>query len=680
MGQGVKANKSRGGYSKAMPSDLRLAREAREAAEADPAVEAKRREERMLASLVGAREDFEWIAARKGWTLLGFDTCFDWWSAHVRPVADGLGLRPEPEFAKRVIALVEQEQAALPSRQRSSKKELAELVGASEWAARGRKETRQRRSAAGSDLDSAPPVIDSTFTEDTALSRLSDALAANGPTDDLDTEAGRANRGAILDAVEAAMADGGTEEAYSAHFAAVEDALRQAGFVAEQVDRVIGKYRPDAVSVPISVPVVEGLRAAIEETAVRLAGFTPCEKCRQPVKPTDVQGGHLRCRVCDPSSLHRAVVVDDEFTDDCVECISQAAAAERAAANETAADAGDPSTTSVPAAGSGDGSSLVAGPGLPQTAAEPVGTGLGSGELEERIEEQAAEPAACEACGGLIDADEAHSGNARCEDCDSDGDHIRVLMPDETWGPCRVCHPEERIGELPRTVLVHHADGGAAERAELQAYSDDGRTAKVVYEASDTGVWILVTKIEEIAEDSPAADLIEPSHAGVPAVGVEDSPTSREGDRSETDFPVVLGPDHPVATAVLPGIDHHTSAGVSDSGVAPESGTPTEGGIGADHSVEPVLEGGGLAPDPSSSSNPDHWAIDDGWSAVYDAFDGSDRRHLIVFFDNIDALCDRLDVDVVGPLLTEEEMVHIHKAGDRLAQIAELLEHWRTKQ
>lgn len=613
------------GYRKPTGAEQRAIREQLAQAAVDPAVEAHSKEQSFLRAAQTAQDDLIWLINNEAWSALGFDTFADWWDARVSPVLDELPmLRPTREVAQLVIDRVRAEDEARPKSQRRTSKQLAAMVGLSAPTVRRSSSRSLPRSGdAESDLEETPPVID---------------VEPTNVTDEPTTEPAPAD---------------------------VPDAMTQA------ITEVTGSVGA-GVTMPPARPAESPCSDAPDRAHCARAG------CGVELSGNDQNSGHLRCLSCDPSTLHKAVGIGvEEGHGECDECAIQARIAERTSAAVTAGNTEDAS----PALGEPDVDEQAASTsGTPSSGSEPVGTGLGSGELEERIEEQAAEPAACEACGGLIDADEAHSGNARCEDCDSDGDHIRVLMPDETWGPCRVCHPEERIGELPRTVLVHHADGGAAERAELQAYSDDGRTAKVVYEASDTGVWILVTKIEEIAEDSPAADLIEPSHAGVPAVGVEDSPTSREGDRSETDFPVVLGPDHPVATAVLPGIDHHTSAGVSDSGVAPESGTPTEGGIGADHSVEPVLEGGGLAPDPSSSSNPDHWAIDDGWSAVYDAFDGSDRRHLIVFFDNIDALCDRLDVDVVGPLLTEEEMVHIHKAGDRLAQIAELLEHWRTKQ
>lgn len=147
------------GYRKPTGSELRAQRIAREVGPT-PAEEARQREERMLASLGTARDDFEWIAANRGWLLLGHSTCMEWWRDRIQPAADGLMLRPAPDVAKRVIGLIQQEQAELPPAQRSSKKELAQVVGASDWVSRGRRQDpSKRRPAAGNDLD-GPTVID----------------------------------------------------------------------------------------------------------------------------------------------------------------------------------------------------------------------------------------------------------------------------------------------------------------------------------------------------------------------------------------------------------------------------------------------------------------------------------------------------------------------------------------
>jgi hypothetical protein len=51
-----------------------------------------------------------------------------------------------------------------------------------------------------------------------------------------------------------------------------------------------------------------------------------------------------------------------------------------------------------------------------------------------------AEPA-CEACNGEIDPDGVKAGYRRCEDCDSDGEHVER----EPGGPCAGCNPEPEL-------------------------------------------------------------------------------------------------------------------------------------------------------------------------------------------------------------------------------------------
>lgn len=133
--------------------ELRAQRDARLADQADPKVEAARHEQSFLRNLNGAREDFQWLVSNQAWTRLGHDTFAGWWLERVQPVMDALLVKPKPELAQKVLDIVREEESSLPKPQQRTKRELAELVGVSEWKVRGRQDPRERRPAAGSDLD-----------------------------------------------------------------------------------------------------------------------------------------------------------------------------------------------------------------------------------------------------------------------------------------------------------------------------------------------------------------------------------------------------------------------------------------------------------------------------------------------------------------------------------------------
>jgi len=146
------------------------------AGQVDPAVEARRREERLLASMTSARDDFDWLAANQGWLLLGFDTMATWWAERVQPVAELLALRPAPDMARKVVQIIVEEESTLPAAQRRSKKEIAALVGVHRDTVSGRKRQDQPRAEPPhrSDLgDPAPADIPAALGQaiaDTAAS------------------------------------------------------------------------------------------------------------------------------------------------------------------------------------------------------------------------------------------------------------------------------------------------------------------------------------------------------------------------------------------------------------------------------------------------------------------------------------------------------------------------------
>jgi hypothetical protein len=506
--------------------------------------EASQRELRFLKNLHAAKADFDWIKANEAWKTLGHESFTAWWETRVAPIMVALGMRPTREVSSEVVDRVLADDANLPPEERHSKTEVAQLAGVS-------RKTVQRR--AGGTL--SHPEIDHKHCERCGVALDVGTIKAaqyRCTTCDPDRIHAGADHGKPCQACEADEAE--------AHAALME----------------------------------------------RPATSASCEKCRQPVKPTDVQGGHLRCRACDPTSLHRAIVVDDEFTDACVECISQAAAAERAAANETAADAigtaadaGDPSSTSVPAAPAGEsvpGSPSGVSPHAPVDGSDTTSTG-GSEPATKRLgSSPTGAVTAPVPVGAALELQDGIEEGIGCDRCDFS---LLVSSVD----------PDASL-----TEMRYHL------RREHDLYGDAAGLA-----------------LARVRTISPAADLDDASQGVLQQPG-PDSPTGREGGRSETDFPV--GPDHPVATTVLPGIDHHASAGVSDSGEAPAI------------AVEPVLEGGGLAPDPSSSSDPEPHPGD----------------RLLHALGVLVHLIDELDPEALGPYLFPGEVELLHLHADRIAE------------
>ncbi len=134
---------------KPMGSEIRAQREQW----ATPEAEAARHEQSFLSNLSRAQSDFEWIVEHQAWTVLGHDSLAEWWAAKVQPVMSALSMRITPEMATRVIEKVKAAEAHLPASQRHSARDLAALVGTSEWTARGRQDRDKRRDAPHPDLE-----------------------------------------------------------------------------------------------------------------------------------------------------------------------------------------------------------------------------------------------------------------------------------------------------------------------------------------------------------------------------------------------------------------------------------------------------------------------------------------------------------------------------------------------
>lgn len=583
-----------------------------------PNGEAGRRELTLLRHYSAAQEDLQWIVDNNAWTELGFDTFTGWFGERVAPVVRAAGLRPTQEFALYVLENVRADESALPRQQRLLQKELAGLVGVSVSTLRRLSQDRpQASNDAGADLDES--------AEPSAEPHLE-------PTDDVTA--------ALAQAIADTAASVGAGIAFS-------EPQRPAGLC---------PVPPDPFR---------------------------CGGCGTDISWPNRSAGQLRCQACDPSSLHRAEPLGfDEGWGECNECRRLARLASETAGGDTApVGAGDAEPSAV-------GSEPVEsglGPGNPAHmqlsgwggAAGGCGVSCACGvmfdgfdtiaEAAELLERHIANPEdlgeedqdedepllnqPCEKddCDALVGEDEAKAGFLRCEDCDPDGEHASSIDLD---GACRTC-----AKPLPRRVLVHHP-GGGSEPAELQAYNDDGRTAKVVYEESHTGVWVLVSRIEEI-EDSPAADGSLPDGAS-PAPGQPgaNAPTGRDTSSPGADVPEAAA----VATTDRSETDHHQVAGVSSGGVE----APARDGV-----VEPVGLGDGGFTDAGLPFSSDPW-LPDMWS-------GGNGDDVLWLFTRIEEVLDRVLPDVVGPVLVEAEIKTLRDAAGRVSEVVGLIEHWRAR-
>ncbi len=543
-------------------------------ARVDPAVEARVHERKFLDGLAGAADDLEWLATNQAWVPLGHETCAAWWAAIVKPVADGLGFEPTRELGMRFVELIRAEEAALPPAQRRSNKELATFVGVSEWAVRGRKEIRQRRTAPYVDHDG--PVLDGTYTEEPPV-------AEPDPSH-------------LADAVSQMLTD-------------------------------------TAASIGTGIPAPAAPDLGIDCSTAPDAKH--CAVCGDPISWPNWTAGRLRCPACDPSSKHKAIVVDDKHTRECDECTRLAQ--QTAAGGSDAPPADGVKLSRVAPAGSGD-RPRVAGPGNP----------------EERIEE-----GRCESCGRMIDADQVAQGYARCDDCDSDGDHVRPELDEGGRGPCARCidlaaeraalataqreDAARRLRDFESGAL--EADGAAKHFMDVECPASDDPDTVLLWAADIHDTTCLdCLRIVVASTDSPAAETI-------PNPPVEPSPTA-EPQQPGQDSPPVLGSEGFPGRAET---DHHEPGAGLGSGEAP-------GGDQQRAPVEPVeLEDGEVKPPVSPSSS-----------------DATDIDRLLRLLGEVVMDLAVLDIWAIGPQLLDDEMTLLVQHGDDIQDWIARLEKART--
>lgn len=120
--------------------------------------EATELEAAFLAGLEEAQGAYERIVATRAWAALGFDSFAAWWDERVAPTMRALSMKPTREIAAAVIEQVRQEEAALPSTQRRTQRELAEMVGIDRSTLANRDGSRSARREESPQSDLAEPT------------------------------------------------------------------------------------------------------------------------------------------------------------------------------------------------------------------------------------------------------------------------------------------------------------------------------------------------------------------------------------------------------------------------------------------------------------------------------------------------------------------------------------------
>jgi len=365
-------------------------------------------------------------------------------------------------------------------------------------------------------------------------------------------------------------------------------------------------------------------------------------------------GGYLRCPNCDRRQEHIAEALLDGSWGECRLCTKTSAAVTAANTEDASLALGEPADTDQAAVSAGiqtaaeglthpeaDGGEAVSIPFHADDPPAPTGDDAASpppvGVTHEQENGWAGPNGDCGAsctCGVMFDG------------FDTIGE-ARALLD------AHIANPEERDEDEVHLASMFRPRGapdcyavGAVEAVTTSTCP----TCEAWLLTEDGSEWIDRWNRRWTTTDTPAAATTSlPDGEGHPMPEQsqqpgQDSPTGREGGRSETDTPV--GPDHPVATTVLPGIDHHQVSGVFPGGdEAPVSvlSGPAAGYADAREPVE--LEGGGDASLPSSS-DPDE---------LMNAF-----GVLVHFLDNA-------DLDAIGPLLLGEDMETLHSHVDAIA-------------
>lgn len=431
---------------------------------------------------------------------------------------------------------------------------------------------------------------------------------------------------------------------------------------------------PDPADIPAAMTqLLTETAAASVGAGVRMPAARPAESpcsdapdrahcaaadCGADLSGNEQAAGHLRCRSCDPLTLHKANGIGvEEGYGECDECAIQARIADRTSAASVAAanteDAspalGEPDVDELAASTSGtlhEQENGWSGPngdcgvsctcGVMFDGFDTIGEALALLDLhianpEERIEEEAVE-------GSDVDLSSFDAAYLSADDLAAlDSPAADPIEPSHAGVPAAGGYPES-LDDLgcPLCEYVVEVSEEDPDASLSEMYNHIWRQcATGEGDERRRSAYDLLARVRTI---SPAADTSDTESQVVLQQSGSDSPAGREGGRSETDFPV--GPDHPVATAVLPGIDHHLHG--DEGGVAPEVRA----------SVEPVLEGGGLAPDPSSSSDPEPHPGD----------------RLLHALGVLVHLIDELDPEALGPYLFPGEVELLHLHADRIAE------------
>jgi hypothetical protein len=341
------------------------------------------------------------------------------------------------------------------------------------------------------------------------------------------------------------------------------------------------------------------------------------------------------------------------------------------------------------------------GQAIADTAAS-VGTGVASYAKRERPTVLCPVPRdldRCNVCGAPLV--ERNAGYLRCKEHDGRQEHVAWPTDEGLWLECRICYPPSEDGTQTSAVSVPAAgtDGTVtpegepadAEKAAVLAGTPTGPTSPgPVGDQLEGGAH--GRRLSD-PEDSPAAELIEPSHAGVPAVGdqdeerievmsadefeaavgrqldalhltreqlaamaaeddwvslaakklwfaIKDSPAAPldtlpvgappASEQPGQDSPPVA--DHPVATPGPAEIDHHQVSGVSPGGVPPEMPSVMAGEL---------EDGGGTSLTPPSSGD------------------------ALMFLTGQFALAlGQLDAEALGPLIDEDDVPTLLRQAD----------------
>jgi hypothetical protein len=292
-----------------------------------------------------------------------------------------------------------------------------------------------------------------------------------------------------------------------------------------------GADDPQPEPAPADIP--DALRTAIENTAASIgAGIaapaadpatdlcsgdpTRCGTCGDPIPKIEQDAGHLRCRSCDSSTLHKSLHGDDgDFNGVCERC-TQAAA-----------------SVSTEPAQTGLG-------GSPTGATSPVPVG---DYPEERIEEEADQPPADSPAAGWTEKDRETAAESLAK------------LEAGTWKPA---------GSL-RHLLD---DCGGPDGTSTSLWPGTPRTL-----TDEVGHATCVPCLRAVINSPAAATTSLPDGGGDPTPEPEqqpghDSPTGQDRSDAGANFP-----DAPesaaIATTGRSEIDHHQVSGVSPGGEAP---------------------------------------------------------------------------------------------------------------